>query len=126
VSVALDGQEIGEAEIGLGRPDVGNRFPRISTARQSGFKFVRRLEQALYGEHLLTVTVQACQGSEKQVQLPLQVTRTPAGELEVGDLLGNPDDIRFEIDCPHLDGDRVAEPLRGVLTVSGWAVASGG
>jgi ADP-heptose:LPS heptosyltransferase/GT2 family glycosyltransferase len=124
VHVALDGQEIGEAGIGLSRPDVGNQFPRIPGARQGGFNFVRRLEGELHGEHLLTVTVRDCKGSEKQVRLPLQVTAR--GELEVGDVLGDADNIRLEIDNPHLNGNWAAEPLRGVLTVSGWAVARGG
>lgn len=126
VDVTLNGQPIGGAEIGLSRPDVGNRFPRISSARQSGFKFVRRSEQELHGEHLLAVTVRTCEGSEKDVQLPLQVTRAAGGQLRVDDLLDNADHIRFEIDSPRLKGDRAAEPIVGGGAVSGWAVARDG
>ena len=126
VLVALNGREIGEADIGLSRPDVGNRFPRISSARQSGFNFVRHLHEEFQGEHLLTVTVRACEGGEKRVQLPLKATQAARGELEVGDLLRSADDLRCEIDVPRLNANRAAEPLRGVLTVSGWAVTQDG
>ena len=126
VNVALDGEEIGEATIGLSRPDVGNHFPRIPSARQGGFNFVHRLEAELHGEHLLTLMVHTCEGGKKEVRLPLRVTLGAAGELEVGDVLGDADKIRLEIDNPRLNGDRAVEPLRGVLNVSGWAVAPGG
>src|SRR5262249_41523973 len=37
IVVRLDGEIVGEAELGLERPDVGNHFPEIPHARQSGF-----------------------------------------------------------------------------------------
>ena len=39
VSIWLDGQRVGEAELGLERPDVGQAHPAWAGAMRSGFRY---------------------------------------------------------------------------------------
>jgi hypothetical protein len=43
VIVLLDGEEIGQAELGLERPDLGNLFPSLAHARQPGFGYAAKM-----------------------------------------------------------------------------------
>jgi len=53
LEVLLDGDTAGQAELGIERADVGNLFPRLPHARQSGFGFTRQTRKTLHGEHLI-------------------------------------------------------------------------
>jgi ADP-heptose:LPS heptosyltransferase/GT2 family glycosyltransferase len=121
VAVEIDSAPIGSADFGGPRPDVGNRYPRIMSARRSGFSYRRRLEMALHGEHLLTLRIRDGSGAERVFKLPALVeeaSRPTDMSLHV-----DADDIRLHIDAPQLEGDRAPEPVRGVLTVAGWALS---
>ena len=123
VEVTLDGTSLGQAEFGHSRPDVGNRFPRIPSARLSGFRFTRALAEPLSGDHLLTIEVHNADGEHRSVHLPLQAeaeTEAPSGNTTQAD------ELRFDIDTPGLTGDHASDPVRGLLTIGGWAVAPEG
>ncbi|MBV9735716.1 MAG: glycosyltransferase [Acidisphaera sp.] len=127
LTVELDGTPVGEAEIGRSRPDVGNRFPRIPSARRAGFRFSRSVERRLEGEHRVLVRVQNGAGEQREVPLSLLVEDRRRAEPSVEDLIrAAAADLRFDIDRPALNGDEAAEPVRGLLTISGWAVAAEG
>ena len=53
LEVLLDGDTAGQAELGIERADVGNLFPSLPHARQSGFGFTRQTRKTLHGEHLI-------------------------------------------------------------------------
>ena len=127
IGVELDGTPIGEAEIGRARPDVGNRFPRMPGARNSGFRFARTLERPIEGEHLLRLVVRDGEGETRTVPLPLHVEAAARSQPELRELVrAAAGEIRFDIDTPALSGERAAEPVRGLLTIGGWAVAEDG
>ena len=122
VEVSLDGETLGQAESGQSRPDVGNRFPRIPSARLGGFRFACQLSEPPSGQHLLVVQVRNGHGEERSVHLPLQaeaVADSP-GDGSMAEA------VRFDIDTPALTGDHASEPIRGLLTIGGWAVAAEG
>jgi len=55
IEVLLDGETIGEADLGVERADVGNLFPSLPHARQSGFTFARQTGTAFRDEHLIAL-----------------------------------------------------------------------
>ena len=123
VGIELDGALIGEAKIGLPRPDVGNRFPRIASARKAGFQFSHALGIELKGEHTLTVRVREGSGSEQEIPLPV---RTQAVEHADYPVQATTEGIRFDLDLPLLSGEKARDPVRTTLSIVGWALASGG
>jgi len=124
IGIELDGVPIGDAKAGLPRPDVGNRFPRIASARNAGFRFSHELGVEIEGEHSLTFRVRDGAGEEQTIPLPVYAkviaedTESVAEPVTTG--------IRFDLDQPLLAGDKARDPVRTTLTVAGWAVASGG
>jgi hypothetical protein len=124
ILVELDGVPIGEAKTGLARPDVGNRFPRVPSARQAGFHFSHETGVAFEGEHVLTFRVRSVNGEEETIPLPVQAQEAPR-EDESRDPGGSAR-IRFDLDAPALAGDAARDPVRAILRVAGWAVSPGG
>ena len=57
VTVYLDGDAIGDAELGLLREDVGNEHRHIPMARYAGFRFVRNIPELPAGEHEIRVVM---------------------------------------------------------------------
>ncbi len=125
VRVLLDGADVGEAELGLPRPDVGNRFPRVTAARDAGLRVRLALGWALEGEHLLALVAEDAAGGEREVLLPVHVRAVAPAEVPGASASGG-EEIAHSLDSPRLAGERAAEVLRGPLVVSGWAVAPSG
>jgi ADP-heptose:LPS heptosyltransferase/GT2 family glycosyltransferase len=122
VTVALDGVPIGEAETGLSRPDIGNRFPDLPAARHSGFRFSARLDRAILGGQTVTLDIRGSDGSSETLVLP-----APAEPPTVADqLVAAKKSISFGIDGPTLVGDRATAPALAMLTLTGWAIAHAG
>ncbi len=126
ISILLDDAAVGEAEFGLVRPDVGNRFPHVADARTAGFKFTRRLPESIAGDHQAAICARTSAGREQVVLLSVQVSDLGTGLAASNPTADAATAIRYSIDLPNLAGDAAAEPLRGALTVVGWAVATGG
>jgi ADP-heptose:LPS heptosyltransferase/GT2 family glycosyltransferase len=123
IFVLLDGEEIGRAELGLERPDVGNLFPSLPHARRPGFTFHAETGKPAAGEHLITVVVCREDGQIDEAQIPVVAGagRTP----RAAETASNPD-LRLHIDSPHLIGGAAEAPVRGNLEIGGWALAKAG
>ena len=74
ISVLLDGKELGDAELGIERPDVGNRFPKLAHARKAGFTFRCIGPEISGGEHLVVLRLLA---DATSVDIPLPVLAVP-------------------------------------------------
>ncbi len=57
VTIHLDGEAIGDAELGLPRDDVGDEYRNIPMARYSGFRFTKSLGDMPAGAHRIRVSV---------------------------------------------------------------------
>ena len=127
IEVELGGTLVGLAETGRDRPDVGNHFPHIPTARSAGFRFAGRAETRVTGEQIVRVIARGRDGAEKVANLP--VLAMPAADSpQVGEDGGN--GIRFYLDTPQYtagpDGNVARETVRGFLSLAGWALAPAG
>ncbi len=121
IGVEFDGALIGAAKIGLPRPDVGNRFPRIPSARKSGFNFSHDLGAETEGEHELTFRVRDGNGGEQEIPFPVRAQAVEQGDDAAEDIA--PEGIRFDLDLPSLTGQQARDPVRTTLSIAGWAVA---
>lgn len=124
IEVMLDGEPIGEAELGLERADVGNLFPSLPHARQSGFSFARQTGNPLRDEHLIALRLHREDDETHVIELPAQATEaapSSAGGSTIGDA-----EQRLHLDAPAVVGGIMEMPLRGNLEISGWALARAG
>lgn len=131
ISVRLDEVAIGEADIGIERPDVGNRFPSLPHARRSGFAFRQRLPAIDAGEHLMVLRLRAG-GGESDIPLPVLAApdgtdtedAAPSAAAATGNVATGP--VRLHIDVPQVVDGAVTTPIRGNLEIAGWALARQG
>ncbi len=122
IVVFLDEEEIGRAELGLERPDVGNLFPAFPHARHPGFTLDAQVGQSRAGEHLITLRVSLGDGEVHEALLPVFVREAN----EPGAAAAEDSDHRLEIDNPPVIDGKVAAPIGGNLEISGWALARAG
>jgi ADP-heptose:LPS heptosyltransferase/GT2 family glycosyltransferase len=125
IDVECDGNMIGAAKIGLARPDVGNRFPRIAAARNAGFHFKHALDPSGEAPPALLVRVRDGNGAEQEIVLQLQPEEASWIDPALPHDLA-PTSIRYDLDQPVLEAETARDPVRTTLTVSGWAVAPSG
>ncbi|HEY1313540.1 MAG TPA: glycosyltransferase, partial [Steroidobacteraceae bacterium] len=129
LTVMLDGIDIGAASIGRERPDVGQAFPGISYARNSGFTFRRAPGSAVEpGEHHIVLHVRDAAGAVREVPLPVWAAEAaPDGEksspLAAGE---DADAIALSIDAPRISNGRAETPIISSLSINGWALAGAG
>jgi ADP-heptose:LPS heptosyltransferase/GT2 family glycosyltransferase len=126
ISVLLDGKEVGDADTGIERPDVGNLYPSFLHARRAGFSFRHRVSEVSAGEHLVTLRRRV--GSEA-TDILLPVLAVPGSSIDAeADMpaVAQGQDLLLSIDLPKLIGGRVVAPIRGNLEIVGWALAHGG
>ena len=57
ISVYLGREKVGDAELGVPRPDVGEQYATIPMARLSGFRFRQTVPDLADGEHLVRIVV---------------------------------------------------------------------
>jgi ADP-heptose:LPS heptosyltransferase/GT2 family glycosyltransferase len=120
--VLLDDREIGRAQLGLERPDVGNLFPGLVHARQSGFAFTARMADPAGGEHRLTLRLCLEDGVVHDETVALA-----AADSSDGDATTAADSQRIlHLDAPQVIGGALAAPVRGNLEIGGWALAKAG
>lgn len=120
IELLAGGVSLGFAETGLKRPDIGNRFPALPAARFSGFRFRAALSPtvALEAGDRIDLRVADQAGGERRMELRLP-GRAPGIEADA-------DQIHAGIEAPALGADRAAEPIRGIVTIAGWAVSLSG
>lgn len=121
VSIYLDDDNVGDAELGLMRDDVGEEYRHIPMARYAGFRFKRTLGDMPSGTRRVRVVFRnglddVCE-EERVVLVDQQSPRqTPP----------SPQEFRLEIDNPALAAGAALEPVTGRLTIEGWALARAG
>lgn len=131
IEVELAGQTVGRAETGRDRPDVGNAHPQIASARSAGFHFKGRAATGVTGEQVVRVIARGAGGEEKIALLPT-LAMPVMDAHSAGEDGGN--GIRFYVDTPQYmstgtgtDAGNVArEPVRGFMSLAGWALAPTG
>ncbi len=122
IEVELDGLVVGSAELGGARPDVGNNYPDIPSARNSGFRFRATLGRNCTGERLLRLIIRGIEGEERVVlhsvrAQPAPVAGAPANEAPA---------LRFHLETPSVTENYATETVRGFMSVNGWAFAPDG
>jgi ADP-heptose:LPS heptosyltransferase/GT2 family glycosyltransferase len=119
IDVYFDEQAIGEAELGLPRPDVGEGYRHIPMARYAGFRFDKTLGEVAPGEHRIRVVLRNGLDDEQDEVRTVLIAPPPPPAPE-------PTQFRIEIDSPTVIAGAVAEPITGRLTIEGWALARSG
>jgi ADP-heptose:LPS heptosyltransferase/GT2 family glycosyltransferase len=120
IAVALDGETLGEAQVGVLRPDVGKALPDIPSAGRCGFDFGATRESMPAGEHELMLTLSTKAGDRFQRRL------TAATQIARAARTVERQDIRLHVDSPRVADGAFAEPVRRLLAVEGWAIARQG
>ena len=127
IGIGVDSEDIGQAELGRDRPDVGNRFPGIPSARTAGFRFATQLAEAQWvGEHIVSITMCGRAGEQRTVLQPVQALELLGGEATAPGAGGASETIKWFLDSPGVRDGRATEPVRGFLSMNGWAFARDG
>ena len=122
IEIRLDGALLGLAETGGRREDVAADLPGIPSAIHSGFDFHTQLPALDAGEHEVELAISTRSG-ERFVRSSKGATQVARGTPRQS---GGREDIKLEIDAPKIVYGKFAQPVRRLLTVSGWAVAREG
>ncbi len=123
VTVTLDGIDLGAAQLGLERPDVGRRFPHLPFARLGGFRCRHEgLPLAPGEQHVLRVATR--NGLKQPAELVRSVTVTSA--MEAPPATRETEDFRLELDTPRVTEGVALEPVTTRLSIGGWALARSG
>jgi len=124
ITVNLDGEMVGEAQLGLPRSDVAEEYPGIPQAHHSGFHLQKRLAAPAAGEHRLHVLVR--NGLDDMRNLPVPVELTEAEAAAPQPVHTDLEEFRFQLDGPTVLNGVVPDPVIGRLVIEGWALARGG
>jgi len=127
VNVSLNDNEVGEAELGFVRHDVGDQYVMIPMARHAGFRFAGKVPFVVTDES--TLLLLAHNGVGDTVELMVPVRRSAIRPPPPRPVPGAPDKapaIRLQIDSPVIVEGVVGEPVGGRLTIDGWALCRSG
>ena len=154
ITISVDDVFLCAATTGLLRPDVGSSFPQYPGSEHAGFQFTFEAQRLPVGRANLTICVRTSDEPTYEREVAVQVFPTKpqsAGATEsstyklLTDVSGEPpesaepskltttfqngiptlDYLKLSIDSPRLMGEVAAEPVRGILTIQGWALARG-
>ncbi len=124
IQIDIDDEPAGAAELGMDRPDVGNHFPQMPNARAAGFRFSKGLGRLYTGEHMVRLVLRGRGGEERAVLHPVLAEAAAAAPATGnGEAAGA---ITFYIDTPVIRDGSATAPVRGFMSLNGWAVAPGG
>jgi hypothetical protein len=123
IAIHLDGQPMGDAELGLPRDDVGEEYRHIPMARYSGFRFARDLGDVPAGVHRIRLAVRNGLDDVREEVRTVLVARPEAPSPPPPAPLPQ---FRFEIDNPKVVAGVAVEPITGRLTIEGWVLARSG
>jgi ADP-heptose:LPS heptosyltransferase/GT2 family glycosyltransferase len=121
ITVLLNDQEMGEAELGLPRTDVGEEYRHIPMARYSGFGFAKSLGDVPAGEHWIRVKLRNGLDDVREEVRAVLIERAPPPPPPDA-----PAQFRLEIDTPNVVAGAAVEPITGRLTIQGWALSRSG
>ena len=116
-----DGVPLGEAEIGLPRPEIGNLFPELPHARQGGFAFDGVVGGPGRGTRGLTLRLCCADGTHHDVRLG-----GPAPAPRLANAADSDPDLKLALDTPEIVDGAAGTPVRGNLHITGWALARAG
>ncbi len=133
VSVYLGREKLGDSELGLPRPDVGEEHTTIPMARLSGFRFRKVLNDIADGEHGVRIVVR---NGLDDIRDEIKFVRFQRAAAEAPVVAAQPPppqqhttsvaEFRFELDSPQVMNDAVQEQITGRLTIEGWVLARSG
>ncbi|MGE4045624.1 MAG: glycosyltransferase family 9 protein [Acetobacteraceae bacterium] len=130
ISVQVDGDTVGVAELGHERPDVGAEHADIPAARFSGFRLERKIADRIDGEHTVEVIAHNTRGDERVEAVTLIIEtiapRPADAPADPPPSEAEQQEFRLELDTPQLVAGAVVEPITGRLTIEGWALARSG
>jgi ADP-heptose:LPS heptosyltransferase/GT2 family glycosyltransferase len=118
ITVHLDDREVGVAELGLPRTDVGEEHRHIPMARYAGFRFAKVLGDVPSGEHRIRVVLRNGLDDTRDEVRTVRIERAPPP--------AEPSQFRLEIDTPTVTAGVAVDPVTGRLTIEGWALARSG
>jgi ADP-heptose:LPS heptosyltransferase/GT2 family glycosyltransferase len=126
ITVLLDGVMVGEAELGLPRPDVGDAYPAIPAARIAGYRLRTQAIDSAVGEHVITVVARNALDDLKSRQEV--VFASEMAIIEHAEAVAAPEtgSFKFQHDSPPLTDGVASSPVTGRLTVEGWVVGREG
>jgi ADP-heptose:LPS heptosyltransferase/GT2 family glycosyltransferase len=127
ISVLLDNVPVGEAELGLPRPDVGEAFPAIPAARFAGFRLQAKALASAAGEHVVTIV--ARNGLDDLNTRRETVSAEEISQIEraaSGAAVPEMGSFKFQLDTPPLADGVATFVVTGRLTVEGWVVGREG
>ena len=121
ISIHLNGEHLGDAELGMPREDVGDEYRHIPMARYSGFRFDQALGDVLPGEHQIRVVVRnGLDDVREQIRTILIEREQRKSSVQTLQ------QFRLEIDSPTINAGVAVDPVTGRLTIEGWALARSG
>ena len=126
IRIAFEGRDLGVAEYGQDRADVGNKFPSIEQARKSGFSFRGTVDPAaVKDEHVVVVECLLRDGSTRQnrvavAAIDLVETPPPAAQATASD------DIMLNIDEPEIVDGKAQRLVESTFAINGWCIAKDG
>jgi ADP-heptose:LPS heptosyltransferase/GT2 family glycosyltransferase len=126
ITVYLDGEPAGEAELGLLREDVGEEYRQIPMARYSGFRFHKPIDSLASGEHWIRVVLRNGLDDEKEEVRSVLIERAAAPPPPPLAPPAEPTQFRLEIDAPTVLSGAAVDPVTERLTIEGWALARSG
>ena len=124
VVVNLDGEAIGEAELGLPRPDVAEVYPGIPQAHYSGFRLRQRLASPFEGEHELHVLARNGLDDIRDLSVPLKLGEPEPAATTPAAPATETDEFRFQLDNPAVINSLV--PVIRRLVMEGWELGHSG
>jgi ADP-heptose:LPS heptosyltransferase/GT2 family glycosyltransferase len=120
IAVQVDGEAVGDAELGLRRDDVGDECRHIPMARYSGFQFAKSLGDLPSGVHRIRLVVRnGLDDVREEIRSVLIVRPEPPPSVQAPQ-------FRFEIDNPKVVAGAAADPITARLTIEGWVLARSG
>lgn len=122
ISVFHADKLIGTAAHGGPRPDVARVYPKLPHAATSGFALRAKPQPRLAAGAPLRLEVNAGAAGTRSLEVALEAEPAPPPN-QAEPMAAGADGMRLEIDQPPLHGDTAPTPVRGALTIEGWAVA---
>ena len=129
IAIVHRGRELGEAEIGLPRPDVGEQFLTVPMARHAGFGFDGILPEPPGENETIELRIHNGVGESESVHAPLVRRERPAVATEHAPPPADApvaEAFRLELDRPAIADGTMVEPVTSRLTLEGWALARAG
>lgn len=127
VAVHLAGERLGEAVLGLPRPDVGRQFKTVAMAGNAGFRFQASLPDLAAGDHDIRLVIRNGPGDERSETKRLHLRGTAAPVAAAPHPVAiEPPEFHFHLDSPRVAHGAATEPAIGRLAIQGWALARSG